>query len=117
MVGKSGIRVDHHYKVWAGLFLFHDLATTSNISATGTANGISQSACSRRLSAFEKEVGMRLFRREARGISLTVDGAKLFSTTRQAYLDIRNKTAKAIRSPHSGRGVAVPVAVPITPAE
>jgi Bacterial regulatory helix-turn-helix protein, lysR family len=86
----------NQYKIWSGLYAFHAVATTSNISVSAPELGKSQSALSRQISGFEKEVGVKLFKRESRGVSLTAEGAQLFSLTRQAFIDIRSKMARVV---------------------
>jgi DNA-binding transcriptional LysR family regulator len=92
---------ENQEKLWAGISAFHAVAITSNLSVAAREFGLSQPAFSRRISAFERELGIKLFRRESRGVSLTPEGVQLFSVTRQAFVDLRSKMAKAIPNPPS----------------
>ncbi|WP_261404293.1 helix-turn-helix domain-containing protein [Chenggangzhangella methanolivorans] len=54
--------------------LFCSIASIGSLSGAGRQAGLSPMAVSRRLAALEKELGVRLFHRTTRSVSLTSDG-------------------------------------------
>lgn len=58
--------------------------------------GISQQAVSKRIAALEKELGVRLFTRTARGIELTADG-EAFLPHARALLDAADRAVSSVR--------------------
>jgi DNA-binding transcriptional LysR family regulator len=62
--------------------------------------GISQQAVSKRIAALEKDLGVRLFTRTARGIELTVDGGAFLPRAR-ALLEAADRARESVRP---GRG-------------
>lgn len=58
--------------------------------------GISQQAVSKRIATLEKELGVRLFSRTARGIELTVDG-QAFLPHARALLDVADRAVESVR--------------------
>ncbi|HEY0497252.1 MAG TPA: LysR family transcriptional regulator [Kutzneria sp.] len=68
--------------------------------------GISQQAVSKRIAALEKELGVRLFTRTARGIQLTADG-EAFLPHARALLDAADRAVGSVRP--GGRPLRVDV--------
>ena len=62
---------------WDDIRFFLSVAETGSTSAAAKALGVAQTTVSRRIDALEEELGLPLFRREARGFRLTRDGARL----------------------------------------
>ncbi len=62
---------------WDDIRFFLSVAETGSTSAAAKALGVAQTTVSRRIDALEAELGLTLFRREARGFRLTRDGARL----------------------------------------
>lgn len=58
--------------------------------------GISQQAVSKRIAALEKELGVRLFSRTARGIQLTTEG-EAFLPHARALLDVASRAVESVR--------------------
>lgn len=65
---------------WDKLRIFHSAAEAGSFTHAGEALRMSQSAVSRQVSALEKELGVALFHRHARGLVLTEQGEMLFRT-------------------------------------
>ncbi|MEV6608610.1 LysR family transcriptional regulator [Kutzneria sp. NPDC051319] len=66
------------------------------LQEAGVELGISQQAVSKRIAALEKELGVRLFTRTARGIQLTADG-QAFLPHARALLDAADRAVAAVR--------------------
>ena len=67
-----------------GLCAFDIVAQHGNFTGAAEALGISQSAISQRIKALEVELGVVLFKREHRGVSLTLEGMRLLNVVRPA---------------------------------
>jgi len=65
---------------WDKLRIFHAAAEAGSFTHAGDALRMSQSAVSRQVSALERELGIFLFHRHARGLVLTEQGELLFRT-------------------------------------
>jgi len=74
-------------------------AAVRHLSFTAAAQelGTSQPAVSQRIGLLEEDLGVPLFKREHRGVSLTADGVQLFNAVRDGLADIGDAAAK-IRS-------------------
>ena len=66
------------------------------LQEAGIELGISQQAVSKRIAALEKELGVRLFTRTARGIQLTTDG-ETFLPHARALLDAAERAVASVR--------------------
>jgi DNA-binding transcriptional LysR family regulator len=66
---------------WDKLRIFHAVAEAGSFTRAGETLNLSQSAVSRQVSTLEEEVGIDLFHRHARGLTLTEQGEILFRTT------------------------------------
>ena len=67
-----------------GLCAFDLVAQYGNFTGAAEAMGISQSAVSQRIKALELELGVVLFKREHRGVTLSNDGMRLLNVVRPA---------------------------------
>ncbi len=67
-----------------GLFAFDLVARHGNLTGAAEDLGLSQSALSQRIKKLEIELGVALFKREHRGVSLTSEGVRLFTVVRPA---------------------------------
>jgi DNA-binding transcriptional LysR family regulator len=76
---------------WDKIKTFHAAADVGSLTAAADRLGISQSAVSRQITALEDRLGMPLFHRHARGLTLTEQGHILFKTAR----DVAHKLALA----------------------
>lgn len=65
---------------WDKLRVFHAAAKAGSFTHAADALNLSQSAISRQVSALEREVGVPLFQRHARGLVLTEQGELLYRT-------------------------------------
>ena len=72
---------------WNKLRIFHAAADAGSFTHAGDVLNMSQSAVSRQVSSLEKDLGIALFHRHARGLVLTEQGELLF----RAASDIMNK--------------------------
>lgn len=88
------------------LAFFEAAARLRNFTAAAQELGSSQPAVSQRISLLEDELGVPLFKREHRGVSLTVDGAHLFDAVHESLGGIRMAVAK-IRSRRSRQVLTV----------
>lgn len=69
---------------WSDLRYFLAVARTGSASAAARSLGVNQTTCARRIVAFEKAVGARLFERAESGYTLTPIGAALIGEAEQA---------------------------------
>ncbi len=65
---------------WDKLRIFHAAAEAGSFTHAGDALRMSQSAVSRQVSALERDLGIALFHRHARGLVLTEQGEMLYRT-------------------------------------
>ncbi|MDX2307022.1 MAG: LysR family transcriptional regulator [Hyphomicrobium sp.] len=65
---------------WDKLRIFHAAAAAGSFTHAGDTLAMSQSAISRQVSALEKDLGIALFHRHARGLVLTEQGEVLYRT-------------------------------------
>jgi DNA-binding transcriptional LysR family regulator len=64
---------------------FEAAARAGSFSAAATALNLTHGAISRRIARLEGWLGLRVFERRARGISLTPEGQRLFQRTQEAF--------------------------------
>ena len=76
---------------WDKLRIFHAAAEAGSFTHAGESLRMSQSAVSRQVSALEKDLGVALFHRHARGLVLTEQGDMLYRTAS----DVMNKLQTA----------------------
>ena len=69
----------------ARLRAFAALARTGSMSAAGASLNVSHAAISQQVRALEAYLGLRLIRRDGRGVGLTADGARLGETLNHAF--------------------------------
>lgn len=79
---------------WDKLRIFHAAAEAGSFTHAGDTLHMSQSAVSRQVSALEKDLGVALFHRHARGLVLTEQGEMLFQTAGDVMAKLR--TAEAL---------------------
>ena len=70
---------------WDKLKIFHNVALDLNISEAAHKMNISHSSISRQGSALERELKVSLFKRHARGLTLTEQGKILFKTAHDIF--------------------------------
>lgn len=74
----------------AGLCAFDLVAQHGNFTRAAEVLGISQSAISQRIRSLELELGVVLFRREHRGVTLTNEGLRLLNVVHPAMTQLSN---------------------------
>lgn len=78
---------------WDKLRIFHAAAEAGSFTHAGEALNMSQSAVSRQVSALEKDLGVTLFHRHARGLVLTEQGEILSRTASDVLNQLSNVQA------------------------
>ena len=81
---------------WDKLRIFHAAAEAGSFTHAGEGLHMSQSAVSRQVSSLEKDLGVALFHRHARGLVLTEQGEALFSTASEVMTKLH--TAETLLS-------------------
>jgi len=81
---------------WDKLRIFHAAAEAGSFTHASEALQMSQSAVSRQVSSLEKDLGVPLFHRHARGLVLTEQGELLYSTVAEVMNKLQ--TAEALLS-------------------
>src|SRR5258708_27777247 len=87
-----------------GLGLLGAVVEAGSFVGAGEALGLTQSAVSRAVARLEDRVGVRLFRRTARSISLTDEGRRFYESVTPHLRAIEEATIEAGGSSASGRG-------------
>ncbi|UWQ54274.1 LysR family transcriptional regulator [Leisingera caerulea] len=78
------------------LHTFDLVARHGNFTGAAEALGLTQSAVSQKIKGLETELGIALFRREHRGVSLTNEGVRLLNVVRPAMTQIGNSLASLL---------------------
>ncbi|MGE0628565.1 MAG: LysR family transcriptional regulator [Hyphomicrobiaceae bacterium] len=86
---------------WDKLRIFHAAAEAGSFTHAGDALRMSQSAVSRQVSALEKDLGVALFHRHARGLVLTEQGEMLYRTATEVMTKLH--TAETLLSDATGK--------------
>jgi DNA-binding transcriptional LysR family regulator len=73
-----------------GLFVFDLVSRHGNFTGAATSLGLTQSSISQRIKTLEIELGVVLFKREHRGVTLTNEGLRLYNVVSPAMLQIGN---------------------------
>ncbi len=71
-----------------GLLAFDIVSQHGNLTGAAEALGLTQSAISQRIKALEIELGVKLFHREHRGVTLTAEGLRLLNAVSPAMKQI-----------------------------
>ena len=74
----------------SGLFVFQLAARYGNFSSAADALGLTQSSISQRIKRLELDLGVSLFARQARGVTLTHEGVRLLNAVGPAMTQIHN---------------------------
>jgi LysR family transcriptional regulator, glycine cleavage system transcriptional activator len=83
------------------LAYFEAVARTGRVSLAAVELGVSAAAVSQQLKQLEEQWGVRLFKREDRRLTLTIDGEMLFQTTTTAFRMIRGARSAVLRQHNS----------------
>ena len=84
--------------------IFYTVARCGNISAAANQLFISQPAISKSISRLEQNLGVTLFTRSSRGVSLTMEGEILFRQAETAFTAIREGEDRLRRAGELGMG-------------
>lgn len=79
------------------LAYFEAVARTGRVTDAAAELGVSSAAVSQQLKQLEEQWGVKLFRRQDRRLSLTLDGEMLFQTTTAAFRMIRGARSAVLR--------------------
>ncbi|MHB2167721.1 LysR family transcriptional regulator [Alsobacter sp. R-9] len=79
---------------WDKVRIFYTAAEAGSFTHAGDALGLSQSAVSRQVGALERDLGVPLFHRHARGLILTEQGEALFRTAKEMMLKLESTRAR-----------------------
>ena len=79
-----------------GLCAFDLVARHGNFTRAAAALGISQSAISQRIRSLELELGVTLFKREHRGVTLTNDGLRLRNAVHPSMMQLENSVTSLL---------------------
>ena len=93
-----GPRVQTGELDWDKLRVFHAAAQAGSFTHAGETLHMSQSAVSRQISALERELGVPLFHRHARGLILTGEGELLMNAAREIILKLENVRSQLVDS-------------------
>jgi DNA-binding transcriptional LysR family regulator len=85
----------------ADVTLFRTIVTTGSLSAAARRTGIAPMAASRRLAALEAQLGVRLFNRTTRSLSLTPEG-EAFLPHAIALIEARDLALESVSSAGTG---------------
>lgn len=77
-----------------GLYAFDLVARNGNFTGAAESLGLTQSAMSQRIRALETELGIVLFKREHRGVSLTNEGVRLMKTIRPSMTQMEQAVSR-----------------------
>jgi DNA-binding transcriptional LysR family regulator len=102
MIKNRPGRIDRH--LFDGLGVFCSVVKAGSFLAAGESLGLTQSAVSRAVARIEHRVGVRLFRRTARSISLTDEGSRFYETIAPHLAAITDATIEAGGSSTKVRG-------------
>lgn len=83
---------------WDKVRIFYVAADAGSFTHAGDVLQISQSAVSRQVSALERDLGVPLFHRHARGLILTEQGEHLFRTAKEMMLKFETARARLTNS-------------------
>ncbi len=79
-----------------GLFAFQLVARHGNFTGAAESLGLTQSSISQRIKQLENELGVQLFRREHRGVTLTNEGSRLLNVVSPAMRQMESSVASLL---------------------
>ena len=92
---------------------FWQVAQAGSVSGAAQASFVSQPALSKAVKELERQLGVSLFERGARGVTLTAAGAALYEHAR-AIFALEREAEDAVRASHELRGVTLRVGASTT---
>ncbi|MDI7065384.1 LysR family transcriptional regulator, partial [Klebsiella pneumoniae] len=87
-----------------GFLVFVQVAETRSFVAAGRLLGVSASAVGKRIARLEERLGVRLFHRSTRRITLTTDGMQFLERSRRILAEIEAAQLEISQSAGSPRG-------------
>lgn len=96
----------------AGFSVFVQVAETRSFVEAGRLSGVSSSAISKSISRLEEKLGVRLFHRSTRSVTLTAEGAMLLERSRRILAEIEaaeQELVNAIAAPRGRLKVSLPL--------
>ncbi len=93
------------------LRVFEASGRLENFTAAGREIGLTQATISQRISALEANLGVKLFRRLARGVELTADGDAYLPYVQNALSTLRRGTGELFEKPHTKCAIAAPASI------
>ncbi len=88
----------------SGFNVFVQVAETRSFVAAGRALGVSASAIGKRVARLEERLGVRLFHRSTRSITLTAEGTQFLARSRRVLAEIEAAEAELSHSAGAPRG-------------
>ena len=88
----------------SGFNVFVQVAETRSFVAAGRVLGVSASAVGKRVARLEERLGVRLFHRSTRSITLTAEGAQFLARSRRVLAEIEAAEAELSHSAGAPRG-------------
>lgn len=89
---------------WDKLRIFHAAAEAGSFTHAAEALHLSQSAISRQVSALERDIGVPLFQRHARGLILTEQGELLYRTAHEVLMKLESVKTQLSESTETPQG-------------
>ncbi len=93
------------------LVVFHAVATHSSFTKAALTLGASKAVLSKRLSGLEKSIGIQLFQRTTRSVSLTDEGRLLFSYS-ERILSLADEVGRRLRFMKEGESGTLRISMP-----
>jgi len=87
----------------ASLRAFEVVARHLSVTRAAEELGVTQPAVTQHLRALERRFGVRLVRRDGRGLALTPEGQGYAATSSRAFVQIRRGTERVLAQRHAGR--------------
>lgn len=75
---------------WDKVRIFHAVAEAGSLTKAGDDLNLAQSSISRHIVSLEESLGVSLFHRHSRGLSLTEQGEYLYATTKDVYARLKS---------------------------
>ncbi|MDP2778780.1 LysR family transcriptional regulator, partial [Devosia sp.] len=76
---------------------FEAVARLGTVTKAADELGVSSSAVSQQVTILERQLGIKLFRREKKRLVLTLDGDRFFKTATQAFRALRNSKSAIVQ--------------------
>jgi LysR family glycine cleavage system transcriptional activator len=107
-IGSGAQSISWHYDqrvspALASLRAFEAVARHLSMTRAAEELGVTQPAVTQRLHALERQLGVRLVRRDGRGLALTPDGETYAATLTRAFAQIDRATERVLAGRRAGR--------------